>query len=281
MSSPFRLAKSVARPLLFLLVLCVPAAKAEQIKNLKPQGYVNDFAGVLSAQAKDKLTAICGEVNQKTKAQIAIVTVSSLEGEPIEQYSIDLATEWGIGPKQKDRGVLVLVAPNDRKYRIEVGYGLEGILPDGKVGGFGREAVPFLRQNDYSGAVLLMSERVAQVIAADQKVTLDTLSGAPPALSEPDNSLFPMSSIVWLLIFMIFLFSPALGFVLNLLFGGVIGSRRGRGSWGGGSRYGSGGWYGGGWSGGGGSSWGGGGGGGGFGGFGGGSFGGGGASGSW
>ena len=80
---------------------------------------------------------------------------------PSSNISIDLATAWGIGPKQKARGVLILLAPNDRKYRIEVGYGLEGILPDGKVGGFGREAVPFLRQNDYSGAVLLMTERVA------------------------------------------------------------------------------------------------------------------------
>jgi uncharacterized protein len=280
MSSPFRLAKSVARPLLILLLLCVPAAKAEQVKNLKPQGYVNDFAGVLSGQTKDKLTALCAEVDQKAEAQIAIVTISSLEGEPIEQYSIDLATAWGIGPKQKATGILILVAPTERKYRFEVGYGLEGILPDGKVGGFGREAVPFLRQNDYSGAVLLMTERVAQVIAADRKITLDSLSGASPPPAEPDNSLFPMSSIVWLLIFVVFLFSPALGFILNLLFGGVIGSRRGRGSWGG-PRYGGGGWYGGGWSGGGGSSWGGGSGGGGFGGFGGGSFGGGGASGSW
>jgi uncharacterized protein len=281
MSSPFRFAKSVARPLLFLLLLFIPAARAEQVKSLKPQGYVNDFAGVLSGAAKEKLTALCAEVEQKTKAQIAIVTVSSLEGEPIEQYSIDLATAWGIGPKQKATGVLILYAPNDRRYRVEVGYGLEGILPDGKVGGFGRETVPLLRQNDYSGAVLLVTERIAQVIAADQKVTLDSLSGAPSPASEPDHSLFPMSSIVWLLIFIIFIYSPALGFILNLFFGGWIGPRRGGGSWGGGPRYGGGGWYGGGWSGGGGSSWGGGGGGGGFGGFGGGSFGGGGASGSW
>src|ERR1700691_1132548 len=130
MSSPSRLAKYFTRPLLFLLLLCIPAVGAEQVKNLKPQGYVSDFAGVLSAQAKDKLTALCAEVDQKAKAQIAIVTVSSLEGEPIEQFSIDLATAWGIGPKQKDRGVLILLATNDHQYRIEVGYGLEVILPD-------------------------------------------------------------------------------------------------------------------------------------------------------
>jgi len=275
MSSPFRLAKSVARPLLFLLLVCVPAARAEQVKNLRPQGYVNDFAGVLSAQAKDKLTALCAEVDQKAKAQIAIVTVSSLEGEPIEQFSIDLATAWGIGPKQKATGVLILVAPNDRKYRIEVGYGLEGILPDGKVGGFGREAVPFLRQNDYSGAVLLITQRVAAVIADDQKVTLDSLSGVSTPEPESDNSPAPFGNLFGLLIFAVFIFFPLIGFLLRLFFGfgGSTRSRRGGGMWMGGPWYGGGSWGGGGFSGGGG--------GGGFGGFGGGSFGGGGASGSW
>lgn len=272
MSSPFPFSKIVLRPLLFLLLLCVPAARAEQVKNLKPQGYVNDFAGVLSAQAKDKLTALCAEVDQKTKAQIAIVTVSSLEGEPIEQFSIDLATAWGIGPKQKDRGVLILLAPNDHKYRIEVGYGLEPILPDGKVGGFGREAVSFLRQNDYSGAVLLITQRVASVIAEDQKVTLDTNPEVSVPQPESDNSPAPFGNLFGIFIFVVFLFFPLLGFLLRLFFGfgGSPRSRRGGGMWMGGP------WYGGGSMGGGGS-WGGGGGGG----FGGGSFGGGGASGSW
>ncbi len=277
MPSPFRLAKSVARPLLLLLLLCVPAARAEQVKNLKPQGYVNDFAGVLSAPAKDKLTALCAEVEEKTKAQIAIVTISSLEGQPIEQFSIDLATAWGIGPKQLDRGVLILFAPNDRRDRVEVGYGLEPILPDGKVGGFEREIVPLLRQSDYSGAVLLITQRVAAVIAEDQKVTLDNLSGvsAPQPQPESDNSPAPLGNIVELLIIAVFIFFPLIGFLLRLLFGfgGSTRSRRGGGMWMGGP------WFGGGSMGGGGS-WGGGGGGG-FGGFGGGSFGGGGASGSW
>jgi uncharacterized protein len=260
--------------MLLLLLFCVPAARAEQVKNLKPQGYVNDFAGALNAQAKEKLTALCAEVDQKAKAQIAIVTVSSLEGEPVEQFSIDLATAWGIGPKQKDRGILILLAPNDHKDRIEVGYGLEPILPDGKVGGFEREAVPLLRQNDYSGAVLLMTERVASVIADDQKVTLDTLSGVPQPVPESDNSpAVPFGNFAEILIFAIFIFFPLIGFLLRLLFGFGGPSQRGGGMWMGGP------WYGGGSMGGGGS-WGGGGGGG-FGGFGGGSFGGGGASGSW
>src|ERR1700730_16727410 len=275
MSSPSRLAKSVARPLLFLFLLCVLVARAEQVKNLKPQGYVNDFAGVLNAQAKDKLTALCAEVDQKANAQISVVTLSSLEGMPVEQFTHDLFTEWGVGPKHKDRGVLILIAPNDHKYWTEVGYGLEPILPDGKVGGFGREAVPFFRQNDFSGAMMLLTRRVAAVIADDQKVTLDALSGISPSEPESDNSPAHFGNLVEVLIFAVFLFFPFIGFLLRLFFGfgGSARSRRGGGMWMGGP------WYGGGSMGGGGS-WGGGGGGG-VGGFGGGSSGGGGAGGGW
>lgn len=269
MSSPFRFAKSVALPLLLLLLTCVPATWAEQVKNLKPQGYVNDFAGVLSAQAKDKLTALCAEVDQKANAQITVVSVSSLEGMPVEQFTHDLFTEWGVGPKQKDRGVMILVAPSDRKYWTEVGYGLEPILPDGKVGGFGREAVPFFRQNNYSGAVLLITQRVVSVIAEDQKVTLDTETGVTAPAPESGNSPAPFGNLVELLIIAVFIFFPLIGYLLRLFFGfgGSNRSRRSGGIWMGGP------WYGGG-------SWGGGGGGG-FGGFGGGSSGGGGAGGGW
>jgi uncharacterized protein len=260
----------------FFLLLLFDASGvfAEQVKDLKPQGYVNDFAGVLSASAKEKLTALCAEVDRKAGAQIAIVTVASLAGEPVEQFSIDLATRWGIGPKQKDRGMLILLAPNDRQYRVEVGYGLEPILPDGKVGGFGREIVPLLRKNDYDGAVTLLTERIASVIAADRGVTLETATGPPTPAPESGRPLFSMSGIVWLLILVVFLFSPVLGFIINLLFSGSSGPRRRGGPWMGGYGGGGGGF-------GGGSYGGGGGGGGGFGGFGGGSFGGGGASGSW
>jgi uncharacterized protein len=254
----------------FLSVVC--SARAQSPEQLKPQGYVNDFAGVLSQSARDQLTALCTELDQKAQAQIAIVTIKSLGGQPIEDYSIDLATRWGIGPKQKDRGVLILFAVDDRQYRTEVGYGLEDILPDGKVGGFGREAVPYLRDNNYDAAVLLMTRRVADVIAADRGVTLAGSSPPSPSDSEsgePTSSLGPNLVVIGTIIFVIF--------VLRILGGALArNGRRGGGWWigpmigggmGGGGGFGGGGF--------------GGGGGGGFGGFGGGGFGGGGASGGW
>jgi len=285
MSSAHRVAKSIARIVLFLSIVFLfssAVARAENVKDLKPQGYVNDFAGVLSVQAKQQLTALCAEVDQKTKAQIAVVTVSSLEGEPIEQFSIDLATEWGVGPKQQARGVLILIAPNDRKYRIEVGYGLEAILPDGKVGGFGREAVPLLRQNDYSGAALLLTRRIAAVIAQDRGVTLDTTSGLalpePQVPQEPQENGAVSGIFTWIfnLFIVLILLGPFLGFLFQIFFRTSAGSSRSRRNWRiGGPGYGGGMWGGGGFGGGGGS------GGGGFGSFGGGGFGGGGASGGW
>jgi uncharacterized protein len=264
---------------LSLLVLCAiflitPAARAQKIDDLKPQGYVNDFANILSQSAKNQLTALCTEVDQKAQAQVAVVIVKSLEGRPLEDYSIALATKWGIGPKQKARGVMILLAVQDRVDRFEVGYGLEPILPDGKVGGFGREAVPFLRAGNYDAAVLLMTRRVADVIAEDRGITL---SGGPARTARRVNTDHdsPASAIVVVILVVVFLILGRFGG-----FGGGSGyNRRGGSGWWIGPMIG-GGLGGGGWGGGGGFG-GSGGGGGGFGGFGGGGFGGGGSSGSW
>ncbi|HUJ80994.1 MAG TPA: TPM domain-containing protein [Candidatus Acidoferrales bacterium] len=255
------------------VLLLIGAQKPGKTLQLSPQGYVNDFAGVLNVETKQKLEALCTEVDQKAHAQIAVVTVSSLQGESVDQFTIDLAMGWGIGPKGTKRGVLVLLAPTEHKYRIEVGYGLEPILPDGKVGSFGREAVPLLRDGDYSGAVTLMTRRVAETIAADQKVELSSLSSIPSesAPKESNGDKLVVAFVIFVAVFFWF---------MSVMFRRATYRGRRSGWFGGPFFMGGGGWSGGGWSGGG--SWGGGGGGGGgFGGFGGGSFGGGGASGSW
>ena len=262
------------------LILFVSAvARAEKTDQLKPQGYVSDFAGVLSPAGKAQITALCGEVEQKTHAQIAVVTVKSLDGQPIEDFANTLFEKWGIGPKKSGSGVLILLAAQDRTYRIEVGYGLEAILPDGKVGGFFREAVPLLRDNDYDGALLLVTRRVADVIAADRGVTLSGSAPLPARRAPPQDTGWSIGQIL-LLLFIIFVVYSVMkgsggsggsrytrGGGSGWWVGPVIGSTMGggRGGWGGGG-FGGGGF---------------GGGGGGFGGFGGGSSGGGGASGSW
>jgi len=242
----------------------LPRLCAEPVSQLHPTNYVNDFAHVLDEQTTAALNDICQQVDQKAHAQIAVVTINTLDGRDIESYAVDLYKQWGIGSKATNRGVLILIAVRDRRYRTEVGYGLEPILPDGKVGGFWREAVPLLKQGAYSGAVALTTERVAAVIAQDASIQLTGAATHPATSREPGRQI-SLASVVLIIIVAIIVLATPLRRVLFwwLLFSGGPG-------WGGGYR--SGGWGGGGF---------GGGGGGGFGGFGGGSSGGGGASGGW
>jgi uncharacterized protein len=249
-------------------------AAAEKVEQLSPQGYVNDFAGVIDSDSRQRITALCEELDQKADAQLAVVTIHTLESDTAQNFANRLFEKWGVGPKGKDRGVMVLLAVDDHKYWTEVGYGLEPILPDGKVGGFGRQMLPLLRQNQYGAALLQISSQIAATIAEDRGVTLTqrTPGTTPPPAESPQPSFFgiPPALLNLLILLLIFGGWRLLAFLFAL--GGLSRYRRGG--------YRGGGWIGpmGGWGGGGygGSS-----GGGGFGGFGGGSSGGGGAGGSW
>jgi uncharacterized protein len=153
-------------------------AGAEKVSTLPaPTGYVSDFAGVLTPDTKARIEALCTQLDQKAKAQIAVVTINKIEAndggeESIEEFSTALEDKWKVGAKGTDRGVLMLFVMNPRKGRIEVGYGLEGILNDAKVGDIGRTMSPSARNNDYNTAIPIGVSGVAQVIAADSNVTL-------------------------------------------------------------------------------------------------------------
>jgi uncharacterized protein len=267
--APFRLLVAV------VLVAFASVLSAERVEDLpKPTDYVSDFAHVLSPQAIARMDAICAQLDHsQANAQVAIVTVRTLEGDDAADFASRLEDKWKMGKKGSDRGVLILLAVNDRKRRIDVGYGLEGILPDGKVGDIGREMVPYLRANDFDNAVLVALTQIGQVIAADAKITLEepgkTQDIPPPHYGrKPVHRGFPLGGLIFLLIILVFFGGfrfLAFLFGWNLLTGGYRG--------GGGPFIGGGGWGGGGGGGSGGGS--------GFGGFGGGDFGGGGAGGDW
>jgi uncharacterized protein len=255
--------------LLVLGVFLPVFAAGEKVSDLpQPTDYVSDFAHVLSPEAIARLDAVCAELDHsQANAQIAVVTVKTLDGEDTAEWSHELFSKWKIGGATgagKDRGILVLLAVDDHKRFIEVGYGLEGILNDAKVGDFGREMVPLLRANNYDGAVTQAVGEIAQVIAEDAKVTLtDQPAAAQEAVPQRHSSVNWVKLIVILIVILLYLFRVLGNWGLFGLWGmGLFG--------GGGRGYGGGGWGGGG-----------GGGGGGFGGFGGGSSGGGGAGGSW
>ena len=160
--------KFVACAILSTVVLA-PLAGQQPFPNAT--GFINDYAGVLDARVRASLEGLAQELQAKTGAEVAVAVLESLADESLEDYSNRLAEHWGIGD-QDDRGVLLLLAINDRRLRIEVGYGLEGVIPDGAAGAIRDGMTPYLRQGNYDGAVAVGVSSIAAAIARDAGVTL-------------------------------------------------------------------------------------------------------------
>ena len=228
----------------------------------RPQRYVDDRANIISDNYEKNLNGYLQELEQKTGAQMIVLTVDTTDGVPIETYSINLASRWKLGQKGKDNGALIVVAKNDRAYRVEVGYGLEGALPDGFCGTVGRAYfAPYFKKGQYSEGILLGVVVLVHKVAEQSNVAI---TGMPSMLDVRKRSGTRQNPYLSLLL--LFVVVP---FFIRFLMGGRGSSSRWWGGppmiYGGSRGFGSGGF----------------GGFGGFGGGGGGSFGGGGASGRW
>jgi len=252
--------------LLLSICFCLTAlvSSAEIVIPDKPLNHVVDLAGIINDNAEANLNRYLLELEQKTTAQMVVLTINSLEGESLEDLSIKIAHEkWKLGQKDKGNGILLLISLQDRKYRLEIGYGLEGILPDSLVGSIGRDyLVPYFRKGDYSAGIFAATLSVISEIASDAEIEI---SGMPTLRSRPTSPYRTMErrkptvlrTIFTILFFigLIYLFIKHPRLLLFFLMFSMMGGGR-RSGWGGG-------------------------GGGGFGGGGGGGFGGGGASGGW
>jgi uncharacterized protein len=232
--------------LLFSFIGISAGLRAEKVTDIKPTGYVMDLAGVLQPQTKAQLEAMSTELEQKTGAQLAVVTVKSLDGEEAAPYASELYKHLGVGAKKQDNGVLLLVAPNDRKYWTEVGYGLEPVINDARAGDAGRLMVPYFRKGDFSAGIAAAAWRLAKYIADDKGVTLTGMPQMRPARQQEDNQ---GGMWVWIILGIIFFFilagsrsssgprggggGAAAGWVIGSILGNMAG-RRG-GGWGGSS----------------------------------------------
>ena len=240
----------ITRWLGIVLLLLVPVTplSAESVKSLPaPTGYISDFAGVLSPTTKQSLESLCTQVDRQAHAQIAVITINSLDNDQtIEEFATQLEDKWGVGNKD-DRGVLMIFVMKPRRGRIEVGYGLEGILNDAKVGDIGRSMVSSANQGDYDTAIPLGVRQIASVIARDAGVTLSSTGHSYRRQSVNDPQPIHLSftqiligggAILLLLFFLAKTGNMGLIFFLlgNLMGGGGGGYRGGRGGdgWGGG-----------------------------------------------
>jgi uncharacterized protein len=241
--------------LLLIIVSCLAGVipcGAQETRFPSPKGFVNDYANVLSGDAKLKLESFLAQFEQKTTAEITVVTVNTTSPLTIEQYAVELFGKWGIGKKGKDNGILLLVASADRKVRIEVGYGLEGAVTDLQSKVIIQDfIVPNFRKGDYDQGVTSAAVVLAKIVADEYDVKLDFEKQGMRVPVHTRRKGSPLGSLFTLLFF-ILIFGFRFGTLFFLMSGGGYWSGGSRGSFGGG-----------------------------FGGFGGGMSGGGGASGSW
>ncbi|MFP4473179.1 MAG: TPM domain-containing protein [Candidatus Omnitrophota bacterium] len=246
------------------LLSCSVPARAQAPSAVSPQGYVTDNANVLGPSDEARIAALAKELENKTGDQLAVLTVPSTKPLTIEQYAVRLFEEWGIGQKGEDNGILLLAAVQDRKVRVEVGYGLEGVMTDAlskRV--IERIMVPAFRRGEMSAGIYGGASAVASIIAEARQVTLTGASEQVyQQVAREEKPVHPVLRFLIILFAFLFIFGTRSGLLTYFLFGSMVGGRQGY--WSGGSAGGLGGGFGGG-----------------FGGFGGGLSGGGGASGGW
>lgn len=140
--------------------------------------YVNDGANLLNSSTEEYIIETNIELYEKTGAQIVWVTVDDLEGMDINSYATELFDQWDIGSREYDNGLLALIVPNDGELWIEVGYGLEGILPDGRVKGIIENSIlPYFSQGDYDTGVLAGYEEILDYVESEYNIELQTRSG--------------------------------------------------------------------------------------------------------
>ena len=159
------------RPLAVFLCLTLPALAVDW-KALKPEGYVSDFAHVVYPQSRAELEDYAARVQQATGAQLAFVTLPSLQGEPIEDVANDLFHAWGIGHQKEDDGAMVLLSVGDHKSRLEVGGGLGGSVPDSMAGLLLDDMRPALRSGQYGPALIAAADRLGSSIAQSKGVAI-------------------------------------------------------------------------------------------------------------
>lgn len=228
------------------------------------RGYINDFANIIEPGELQKLNGLAVALEQKTTAEIAVVTLKTTKPYDVQDYSVRLFEKWKIGKAGKDNGLLILVAVEDRKGWITTGYGLEGAIPDAEASRiYNKIMVPYFKKGEFSKGILAGSIALVDLTAREYNVNIEDLPDLSKQYVEPVQE-SPLASFIqslFTLLFFIFFFGLRMGLFGFLLFG--TGRRRG-GRWYGGGLAGTGGGFGGG-----------------FGGFGGGFTGGGGAGGGW
>ena len=170
-----RLVLTKCKALFFLFILFIFPFSVNAIVKPTNDFYVNDYAKILTEQTKEYLMKKSITLQENSGIQIVVTTVKNLEGKSIEDYSLEFARSAGIGNKNENNGILILIAYQERNLRIEVGYGLEGIITDGKAGRIrDNYMVPYLKKNDWNNGVKNGYDAIYQEIVKEKNLNLET-----------------------------------------------------------------------------------------------------------
>jgi uncharacterized protein len=204
---------------------------------LKPQGHVSDFAGVVDRNLRADLERYCASVEASTGAEMALVTLPTLAGEPVEDVANLLYRKWGIGKKETDEGILLLLVIQDRRSRLEVGYGLEPYIPDGYAGSLLRQMRPALSAGRYGEAMAVAAQTIGARIAEAKGVAIEQAPAS--GHRTPSKQPAPWGSLLGGLVMLFWLFGMGRGRRGRsgrgggLLAGMLLGNLLGRGMYGG------------------------------------------------
>jgi uncharacterized protein len=161
--------KFIRSAIILTIIAAFPVIASTPEPPVVPKDYVVDLAGIIKNDARSQLNTMLHDLEHKTTAQVLILTIQSLDGQSIDEFAFNTKEKWKLGQKGKDNGVLVVVSLKDRKYRFEVGYGLESVLPDSLVGAIGREHfVSNFRKGDYSTGIFNAIQAVIMAVAANE-----------------------------------------------------------------------------------------------------------------
>ncbi len=239
--------------LVFILLFLFPATGLALNIPEPPSGlYVLDEAGVMSNETKNMVLNTSQELNRQTKAQVAVVTLKTLGGQSIEDVALGIGRKWGLGDKQLNNGIVILVVTTDKESRIEVGYGLEGALPDGKTGRIQDEyMLPYFQQGEYDLGLANGYKAVITEVAQEYGATINIGTTATPLTSPVQKKAPTWVTVLGVigLIVLIWLDNRFLnGFFLGMILGMLMRGGRGGGGGFGGGNSGGGGSFGGGGS---------------------------------
>lgn len=195
--------------IIFFILINILNIKAFAVVGPTSDFYVNDYAGLLSTETKDYIINANKKLYSQVQAQIVVVTVPNLGDSSLEEYATQLFRNFGIGDRTKNNGILLLLALEEREFRVEVGYGLEGILPDGKTGRIQDEyIIPYLRQNNWDDGIKNGFSAILQIVAEEYNVDVGVENAIAGNHIEASNLVMPLFGFIGI---------PFISFVVGMI----------------------------------------------------------------